>query len=280
MTEASAFGVSVHSALAKWGRKEVDSGKMIVDSEQPSMFNEEQHSAFSIPAYRLPTGKAGPGRQHSASGLLEVWNESFVHNVYASKAAADFDRERGEVLMKEFYEWWGREDRKVIGIEKSFKIGLGSCRGGTVCRPREEKESSSVAITGRDDVASLQNDVVISGRFDRVEELIDGTLRIIDFKTTAPRSQEEVDTDMQLSIYALAAEESFKKEVKELVMLYMHEENITEVVTERSDSELKTASKNIQLLLERIGSGDYSPTPSKEKCGKCPYRRVCDASAL
>ena len=251
MTEANAFGISVHSALAKFGRAErVESGKrthlrqgyggQVVDSDQSSLFDEDNVIV---------------NKGHSLEDLLEIWGESFTHNVYENKAAADFDRSRGEKLMKKFYEWWGREERKVVGVEKGFRIRIED--------ERNEKRRGGEEITGR---------------FDRVEEF-DGGLRIIDYKTTMPRSQEEVDQDMQLSIYAIAAKETLKKEVKELVMLYLHEENLTQVITTRSDSELATVANNIQLLAERIDSKDYSPTPSSGKCRKCSYRRVCDASA-
>jgi DNA helicase II / ATP-dependent DNA helicase PcrA len=245
MTVASAFGVSVHSALAKWGKMEQDKGHGTRDmgNKQASLFGEEESSATN---YKLQT-----------TSLKEIWNDSFVHSVYENKASADFDRSRGEVLMREFYTWWKKEQRKVVAIEKGFRIQIED--------ERDERMRGGEEMTGR---------------FDRVEELPDGTLRVIDYKTTMPRLQEEVDQDMQLSVYAMAAKEAFGKEASELIMLYMHEESITEVITTRSDSELKTAGKNIQLLAERIGSGDFAPTPSKDVCKCCPYRRVCDATAV
>ena len=252
LTPATCFGISMHSALAKWGKMEVSVQKSgsgqksvcrsqevarsqwTVGSDQSSLFTEERE-ATKVSKLAL-------------SALINLWNESFVIDGYESKVAADFDRKRGEVLIKKFYDWWGSEKRCVVGVEKGFRMKLS--HDGTV----------------------------ITGRFDRVEELEDRTLRIIDFKTTMPRSQEEVDLDMQLSIYTLASGEAFKKEAKELVMLYLHDEELTEVHTVRSKSELATAAKTIQLFSDRIASGDYVPTPSVKKCRSCPYRRVCDAS--
>lgn len=180
--------------------------------------------------------------------LLAFWQTSFVTAGYDSLVAADYDRKRGEKLLVQFYEWWKKEERKVIGIEKSFTLHINS---------RE-----------------------IKGRFDRVEELPDGTLRVIDYKTFRVRSQEEVDQDLQLSVYALAGREELNKEVSELVMLFLVDESLTEVVTRRGEGELKTSAKTIELLSERVLSGDYTPTPSREKCGGCPYRRICDVSAV
>ena len=209
--------------------------------------------------------------------LLAFWQTSFVTAGYDSLVAVDYDRKRGEKLLGEFYAWWKREERKVIGIEKSFKMSVTNASRRSARHPEEIRSEAKDRLEGSG--RPPQHDV-ITGRFDRVEELSDGTLRVIDFKTFRVRSQEKVDQDLQLSLYALAACEELKREVSELVMLFLADESLTEVVTRRGEGELKTAAKTIELLSERVLSGDYTPTPSVEKCGGCPYRRICDASAV
>ncbi len=225
------FGISMHSALSKWGKMEMERNSRSVDRMQESLFNDTSEAT----THRL-----------TPDHLRSLWHESFVNTGYDSKVAADFDRARGEMLITQFYEWWKKEERRVIGIEKSFGLHIDS------------KE--------------------IKGRFDRVEELQNGTLRIIDFKTFKVRSQEEVDQDLQLSLYALAAKEELKKEVSELVMLFLVDESLVEIVTTRGAGELQTAAKTIELLSERLLTKDYTPIPGLEKCRACPYRRICPAS--
>jgi len=225
----------MHSTLSKWGKMEMkQSNNQSTDQFQTSLFTDVPCEAQSS--------------QLTADSLRSLWHESFVTAGYNSKVAADFDRARGETLVVQFYEWWKREERRVIGVERSFLLHVNS------------KE--------------------VKGRFDRVEELGDGTLRIIDFKTFNVRSQEEVDQDLQLSLYALAAKEELKKDVSELVMFFLVDESLMEVVTTRGAGELKTAIKTIQLLSERLESRDYAPTPSREKCRGCPFRRICDVAAV
>jgi DNA helicase II / ATP-dependent DNA helicase PcrA len=250
LTPEGAFGVSMHSCLAKWGKREVDSGKRIVDSDQARLFAEDVPRQSTDLRFDF---------------LLSLWQESFVTNGYESKVAADFDRKRGEILLAKFFEWWKKEERKVIAVEKGFKLTMEQWSNGTI----RKYENTIHAKSSTD----------ITGRFDRIEEKPDGTLRIIDFKTGGLRSQESVDQDVQLSVYALAARETFKKEVSELVMLFLVDAELREIITQRSAGELRTASKTITLLSERISSKDYTPTPSIQKCRTCPYRRVCDASA-
>lgn len=246
------FGISIHSCLAKFGNAEMRKyeNAEIQRNKQPSLFVSEKDQTMN-PELTL-------------NELLAFWQTSFVTAGYDSTVAADYDRARGEKLLTEFYEWWKKEERKVIGIEKSFRCN--------VVRRGAPPVLSEVEGLGRPEA-------VINGRFDRVEELNDGTLRIIDFKTSRIRSQEEIDQDLQLSLYALAAKEEWKKEVAELVMLFLVDESLVEIVTTRGAGELKTAAKTIELLSERVLSGDYTPTPSREKCRGCPYRRICDVSA-
>jgi len=247
LTPEACFGVGVHSCLAKFGNAEIrkyENTKIV--QEQSSLFAEESEAQDS---------------ELTLEFLLSLWHESFVKDGYASLQAADFDRKRGETLMQKFFEWWSGEARKVVLVEKGFRIKVDSA-------------SSSLASAH----CAQHDTIIITGRFDRVEELPDGTLRVIDFKTGGLRKQESVDADLQLSIYALAVKEMFGKEASELSMLFLVDEEIKEIKTQRSVGELKTASKTIQLFSERIASKDYTPTPSREVCRGCPYRRVCDVA--
>ena len=135
-------------------------------------------------------------------------------------------------------------------------------------------------VTMDQSINATMHQFEVTGRFDRVELLSDDTLRVIDFKTGGLRSQELVEGDLQLSLYAIAAKEVWGKEVSELVMLFLVDEEVTEIVTKRTEGELATAAKTIVLLSERIESKDFTPTPSREKCRSCPFRRVCDVSAV
>ncbi|MFH1670183.1 MAG: PD-(D/E)XK nuclease family protein [Patescibacteria group bacterium] len=179
--------------------------------------------------------------------LLELWHQSFIINTYASRIEADFARERGEKLMGEFFEWWKVGVREVIAVEKSF----------------------SLPVDGS----------VLKGRFDRVET--DGdAIRVIDFKTSTPRSQDEVDADLQLSIYALAVEEVFKKPCSELLLLFLSDEGVVEHSTIRNESQLEDARKQIKAIEGRIEEKDFHPTPSAPVCRCCSYKGVCDVAAI
>ncbi len=50
----------------------------------------------------------------------------------------------------------------------------------------------------------------LRGRVDRVDELPDGGYELIDYKTGDPRPQQELESDIQLAIYRLAAREAWR----------------------------------------------------------------------
>jgi len=179
--------------------------------------------------------------------LIELWHDSFIVDGFPTRMEADFARKNGEALMHHFYEWWSKEARAVSIIEKGFAV----------------------------DIDGLE----VKGRFDRIEQTDHG-LRIIDFKTSAPRSQDEVDADLQLSLYAMAAEETLGQPCAELVLLFLSEEEVIERVTSRTQGQLTDARKQILSIRSRIDEKDFHPTPAKEKCKYCPYRNICDASAV
>ncbi len=180
--------------------------------------------------------------------LLKYWHESFVFEGYANRMDADFQRNRGAALLANFFQWWQEEPREVLIVEKGFKVTLPSSQH------------------------------VLTGRFDRVERTAGG-LRIIDFKTGAPRDQIAVDADVQLSLYAMAAQNMWDEPVVELSLLFFGDDGMIERKTTRNTSQLIDAEKSMKHILERIEAGDYTPDPAYEKCKRCPFKGVCPASA-
>ena len=244
ISAGESFGASVHNTLRKWGERETESGKRKAENDQLHLFGADEEIV------RAPL---------SVIHLIELWHSSFIVEGYATRKDADAARKRGETLMRHFFEWWSREPREIIAVEKGF-----------VWNDRDSKD-------GKDSKDSKE--ITITGRFDRVEKVAGG-VRIIDYKTTAPREQENVDEDLQLSIYALAAEATFGLPCVELVLLFLREDGITEVISKRSPEDLVSARSVIKTLADGISSKDFHADPAAAKCGRCPYRGICPASAV
>ena len=241
ISAGESFGSSVHNTLSKWGKLEIGLGSRGLGlGNQLALFQSvEEESPLPL----------------SFDTLSRLWHQSFIFQGYASKVDGDKARAKGEVLMQHFFEWWIEKEREVLAVERGFRLKEG----------KDSKDSKD------------SQDLIIAGRFDRVEE-DSGSSNVIDFKTGGLRTQEEVDADLQLSIYALAAEQEFDMPCTKLTLMFLHEDGITEVHTSRSDGRLAEAMQQIDTLGGGIEDAQFDPTPSLGACGRCPYKGVCDAA--
>lgn len=189
-----------------------------------------------------------PGAELTLATLLQCWRQCFIAEGYKNRAEMDAALLRGERALKNFYEWWSKKPRTVIAIEKSFKFTV----------PGHEH-------------------LTLTGRFDRMERSAGG-ITIIDFKSTAPRPPEELITDLQLSLYALAAKQIWPEPVEKLILLSITEDQVTEQATVRTENQLADAITSIRLIHERIDQKDFVATPGVQVCSHCPYRDICPAS--
>ena len=119
----------------------------------------------------------------------------------------------------------------------------------------------------------------IGGRLDRVDVLADGTLEIIDYKTGATiPTQGEVDKNLQLSFYALAAtsipQAPFGKapEKVKLSLYFLDEQE--KLSTTRTKEDLENARKEILKVKGEIEKSDFSCS-GNFLCERCEYSLFC-----
>ncbi len=115
----------------------------------------------------------------------------------------------------------------------------------------------------------------LGGRVDRIDRTGPDTIAIVDYKTGKPKSQEDADESLQLSLYALAARESWGKRADRLI--FHNLENNLPVYTTRNDAQLEEAKVRVQKVADGIARGEFPPNP-KYHCAFCPYRNLCPAT--
>lgn len=116
--------------------------------------------------------------------------------------------------------------------------------------------------------------LVVSGRIDRIDELTDGTVHVIDYKTGRAKEQKEVDRDLQLSIYALACRDIFHLNVSSLSLYYLESGDL--VSTTRTEAQLNQTREELVSIAQTIQESVFEATPSPRVCGFCEYRLLCD----
>jgi putative RecB family exonuclease len=110
------------------------------------------------------------------------------------------------------------------------------------------------------------------GRIDRIDRAADGTVVITDYKTGRPRSQEDADDSLQLSLYALAAREKWGYHSERLI--FHNLDGNSAVRSQRSDIQLDEARLHVEDIAEKIAAGKFEPKPGFH-CTWCSYRSLC-----
>ncbi len=196
-------------------------------------------------------------RHHSAGGpelreLLDLLDTGW------RRAGLGRDGHEGELLAKaraaliRYHERLGEHASEPVWFERPFSFSLG---------PHQ--------LRGRVD------------RVDRLPAVAGGEpgspdYELIDYKTSRPKSAEQLRDDVQLSLYALAAREDWQLESSRQAYYYVLDDEIVPVPCEDRDP---GAVKDIVLEVgEGILAQDFDPTPSPAACGICDYRIVCPAA--
>ncbi len=116
----------------------------------------------------------------------------------------------------------------------------------------------------------------VRGRVDRVDRLPDGGWELIDYKTGYAKTAQELNGDIQLSLYAIAAREAWGLTDTRQAYYYVLDDRKVPVPAGAGSGEWVR-----QAVLD-AGAGilaqSFEPTPSPAACAHCDYRIVCPAA--
>src|SRR6202035_3998501 len=119
----------------------------------------------------------------------------------------------------------------------------------------------------------------LRGRVDRIDRLAagaDADYELIDYKTSRPKTAEQLADDVQLSLYALAAREAWQLESSRQAYYYVLDD--LKVPVPRSTQDAESVKQIVLEVGEGILAQDFEPTPSHTACSMCDYRIVCPAA--
>jgi RecB family exonuclease len=118
----------------------------------------------------------------------------------------------------------------------------------------------------------------VGGKIDRVDVTGD-TIHIIDYKTGATAlTQKQADSDLQLSIYGLAAtsipEPPFSRRPDKVKLSLMYFDTPQTVTTTRTKEQLDKARREIEDFKKQIEESDFKCSKGF-LCRTCEYKLFC-----
>jgi DNA helicase-2/ATP-dependent DNA helicase PcrA len=116
----------------------------------------------------------------------------------------------------------------------------------------------------------------LRGRVDRVDELPGGGYELIDYKTGDPKPERELEGDVQLAVYRLAAREAWDLEAAAGTYWYVLADE--KVAVKGSPDERERVEGVVLEVGDGILGQDFEPRPSPEICSWCDFRLICPAS--
>ena len=184
------------------------------------------------------------GRPLSEPELIDLFKADLAQAVIEDAYQRELYEQQGVQQLRDLYALVQRSGSpKVLHTEERFEVRLG--------------------------------DATIAGRIDRIDDLGEGRVAIVDYKTGKPRAQEDADQSLQLSIYAMAAKEKWGYQADRLVFYNLQENS--SVATRRDHFELEAAKAKIVDVAQQIAEGKFDAKPGFY-CRSCSYRNLCPAT--
>ena len=196
---------------------------------------------------------AGAGKEKLAAGqaiisleeVMALYTDSWIDDWYQSKQQKKEYLDMGKRMLTDFYEKHKENWPAPLFLERSFNF--------------------KVKANG--------NYYSIRGVIDRVDAP-DGKLKIVDYKTGAPKEKLTFKDKEQLLLYQLAAQDVFAdKELESLSFYYL--ENNKEVNFLGTDAELDKVYQKTIDTIEAIRKGKFPPKPGT-LCRYCDFNLICE----
>jgi DNA helicase II / ATP-dependent DNA helicase PcrA len=201
------------------------------------------HQRFGIAIHTVLERFHSDGAQ-TLEQLLELLDSGWRRAGFGGSERERELRELGTTALTRYHARLHGQDSEPVWFERSFSFRLG---------PHH-----------------------LRGRVDRVDRLADDDgerYELIDYKTSRPKSAEQLSDDIQLSLYALAAREAWQLESSQQAYYYVLDD--LKVPVPRNERDAESVKDIVLEVGEGILAQEFEPTPSRAACSLCDYRIVC-----
>lgn len=195
------------------------------------------------------------GKKPTEKLIFECLENSWIKEGFKTKKHEIKFYEKGKLYLAGFLKEGFNPKNLTVFLEQPFTIPL---------------------IFGDKNVKPLK----IGGVIDRVDILPDGSIEIIDYKTGANiPSQKEVDKNLQLAFYGLAAteipEEPFNKKPEQIKLSLYYLDAQEKITTVRTKEDLEKAKEEIFKVRDEIEKSDFICS-GNYLCKDCEYKLLCN----
>lgn len=196
------------------------------------------------------------GKKPSEKFLFETLAKNWMREGFTSKTHEQKFFERAKEYLSSYLKTEFSPKKLPVALEQPFIIPL----------------SSPSVRSGRP--------LKVGGKIDRVDDTGKGQIEIIDYKTGANvPTQRDVDHDLQLTFYALAAtsipEIPFGKKPEDVVLTLYYFDNQRKISTIRTKKQLDEATNEIFSIREEIEKSDFKCSNHIFCQNNCEYSLFC-----
>lgn len=193
---------------------------------------------------------AREGGKVTKEKLLELLLKNWIRQGYSDKKYESEMFARGKKYLEDYFDReFNREVRTVL-IEQPFTVPI--------------RTAASFLKVG--------------GRIDRVDDLGGGKIEIVDYKTGRVPSKREIDANLQLSIYAIAATEvhefPFARKAADVTLTLYYFDSRQKISTTRSMEQLQKEKERIMTVARNIEISDFRCS-GNPICKTCEYKFFC-----
>ena len=235
------FGKTMHSTL----QKILQIVKQAGEKKQDSLFESPLSGGVAAPRGRGGLELDDKKELINLDECLKIYEESWIDEWYETEANKNKYHEKGKEIVKIFYEQHQNNWPKVLFLEKDFAL-----------RMKVDGEG-----------------ITIKGKIDRIDEMPDGKLKIVDYKTGKPKEKLEFNEKAQLLIYQQAVKEVFRQEVGALCYRYLTDNSEIEFLGKEKD--FVKLDEKISATIRAIRAGEFPATPGMQ-CKFCDYSGICE----
>ncbi len=208
------------------------------------------HQRFGIAVHQVLERFHG-GDEESAARINELLEASWRRAGFGESAAERELLEVGRSALTRYHARLREQRSEPVWFERSFSFRLG---------PHH--------LRGRVDRVDR-----VAGEADPAAEY-----ELIDYKTSRPKSAEQLQDDVQLSLYAIAAREDWKLPSSRAAYYYVLDD--VKVPVPCGERDEASVTETVMRVGDGILAQEFEPTPSQSACSICDYRIVCPAAEL